>query len=264
MEQQASGGTPPGDRSVPELLDAIYDDPRLVALYDVLNPPGADTEFYARLAGSRSRSIVDIGCGTGAVALRLAAAGHRVTGLDPARAMLDAARERDIGGLVAWHQGDARSWPTSEVFDLAVMTGHMFQVLLADVDIDSALREARCHLRPGGTLAFETRNPAVRPWESWVPGVSRRVVRGTDGAEVVVEHRVLDVTGELVRFETAFQFADVDESIRSRSTLRFVSRDGLQDHLVRAGFDRITFYGDWDRGSVTDRSPELIAVAHVT
>ena len=46
-------------------LDEHYVDPRLVALYDIENPRGADTDFYIELAADlNARSILDLGCGT--------------------------------------------------------------------------------------------------------------------------------------------------------------------------------------------------------
>ena len=66
--------------------DLIYTDPRLAAIYDALNPPDEDTAFYLALAGTKSRHILDIGCGTGYLACALAEMGHQVTGADPATA----------------------------------------------------------------------------------------------------------------------------------------------------------------------------------
>ena len=42
-----------------------YDNPQIAEIYDIANPPGADTDFYVYLAGPHSRSILDLSCGTG-------------------------------------------------------------------------------------------------------------------------------------------------------------------------------------------------------
>ena len=47
-------------------VDLHYTDPGLVALYDLLNPRGIDTDFYIQLAADiKAKIIFDLGCGTG-------------------------------------------------------------------------------------------------------------------------------------------------------------------------------------------------------
>jgi len=112
-----------------------YCDPRLIGLYDVLNAGDADYLFYERLIGSRPLAVVDVGCGTGVFAVRLARLGHRVCGIDPAEAMLSVARLRDGGDLVRWRLGVASHLPLEMQCDVAVMTGHAFQCLLMDAAV---------------------------------------------------------------------------------------------------------------------------------
>jgi 2-polyprenyl-3-methyl-5-hydroxy-6-metoxy-1,4-benzoquinol methylase len=87
------------------MRDAHYADPRLVDLYDGLNSADHDHRFYEARIGQDPLRVLDLGCGTGLFARRLAGAGHRVTGLDPSAAMLDWARAQDPVGLIAWHLG---------------------------------------------------------------------------------------------------------------------------------------------------------------
>ena len=72
-----------------------FSDPRLVALYDTLNPLSADTTFYLEAAARlRASTIVDVGCGTGLLTCDLAKRGYTMIGVEPERAMLAVARLR--------------------------------------------------------------------------------------------------------------------------------------------------------------------------
>lgn len=142
------------------MVDDCYTDPVLVALYDVLNPWAACDEFYLSLLLSAT-AVLDVGCGTGRLLHRAREAGHtgRLCGLDPAEAMLARARRRQD---VEWVLGDLTSVTWNQEFDLVVMTGHAFQVLLGDDELRTALTTIHTALVPGGRFAFETRNPSAR------------------------------------------------------------------------------------------------------
>jgi len=241
--------------------DAIFSEPRLAAVYDAFNPPGEDMAFYLRLAGTEPKRILDVGCGTGQLACALAEGGHAVTGLDPAGGMLAVARGRPGGDRVRWIQGDACSAALGERFDLAIMTGHAFQVFLEDADVRAVLQTVRRHLAPGGRLAFENRNPLVREWEEWNPAASRTRVRIDGIGEVEVHYRVVDVRDRFVTFETHHLFVDSQETAASPSTLRFMLREEVAEHLAQAGFTDIAWFGDWDGAPFSAESPEIIAVA---
>jgi SAM-dependent methyltransferase len=242
------------------LTAAAYSDPRLAAVYDALNPPGPDTAFYTTLAGAVGRRVLDVGCGTGWLAVELAALGHRVTGGEPAAAMLAIARQRPGGQHVTWIEGTAAGLALAARFDLIVMTGHVFQVFLTDQEAFAALANLRRHLAPGGRLAFETRNPAARAWLTWTPAETRRSVEVPGLGGVQVHHDVTRVEDELVTYETHFRFGPGDVVV-DESQLRFMPQATLARLLTEAGFGQATWYGDWDRAPVGPESRELIVVA---
>ena len=69
--------------------DAIFEHPRLVAVYDALDADRSDLDVYVDLVhGLGARRVLDVGCGTGVLALLLADRGLEVTGLDPAAGSL--------------------------------------------------------------------------------------------------------------------------------------------------------------------------------
>ena len=223
---------------------ASYVDPRLAAVYDHLNPPGKEDGFYAALAGAPPSIILDMGCGTGRFACQLAKLGHRVTGADPAGAILGIARGREGGERVTWVETDAAGLHLATRFELNIMTGHAFQTLLSDTEIHAALQAFARHLGPCGKLAFETRNPLAREWETWIPALLRETVRLPDGSSVEVHNDIRLATGELVTYETHFRFGPDDVAV-GVDTLRFIDQARL------TGIS-------WMRGST--RSPRTIGM----
>ncbi|MEM9036094.1 MAG: class I SAM-dependent methyltransferase [Actinomycetota bacterium] len=215
--------------------DALFDDPRLAVLYDDLHPGRDDlTAYEGLIAELGARSVLDVGCGTGSLAVRLAASGLDVVGVDPAAASLDVARVKEHADRVRWVHGDATSLPAIEV-DLAVMTGNVAQVFVADDDWLATLAGVRRVLRPDGWFVFETRDPERRAWEDWTPDRSKRGHVLADGRTATVTHEVIGLSLPLVTFRTTIR-VDGDEPLRSTSTLHFRSRERLAKMLEAAGF----------------------------
>ncbi|MGW0968932.1 class I SAM-dependent methyltransferase [Streptomyces sp. NPDC002516] len=241
------------------MTDRSFSDVSLAALYDALNPWGPSDDFYLDLVMA-ARSVLDVGCGTGRLLTRARRAGHegRLCGLDPAAAMLVQARGR---ADVEWVLGDLGSVRWEREFDLVVMTGHAFQVLLGDEEVRSALAAVRQALGDGGRFVFETRNPGARAWETWRPDRAREV-RDTDGNAVRVRHEVeTPVLGDRVTFSETFEHEGWGCPRVSRSTLRFLGADALRGFLGEAGFVVREQYGDWARRPLSPTAPEIITVA---
>jgi ubiquinone/menaquinone biosynthesis C-methylase UbiE len=235
------------------VADHQFEDPSLAALYDGFCAWDRrdDLAFYLPFVMDAS-AVLDVGCGTGMLLKRARAEGHggRLVGLDPARGMLDVAQQsRDV----EWVRGDLSTVAFAAEFDLAVMSGHAFQVLLSDAAVGSALAAVRRALRPGGRFAFETRNPLVRTWEQWTPSHAETV----DGIRMA--HRVTAVDGEFVTFTTTYTGPGWTDA--SESTLRFLSHEDLARVLAAAGFAVEAQYGDWDASPFTLASPEIITIA---
>jgi SAM-dependent methyltransferase len=155
---------------------AEFTDPRLVAIYDTVNAYTAASQpgFYAQLAAELGVSLIlDLGCGTGLITCELARQGYRLIGVDPAPSMLDIARDRPYGDRVRWIDGDASQLGAPDA-DLAIMTGHVAQFFLADDSWHATLTALHAALRPGGRLAFESRNPGARQWEGGGPATPAR------------------------------------------------------------------------------------------
>jgi SAM-dependent methyltransferase len=244
-------------------LDLHYVDPRLVALYDRDNPRGVDTDFYLQLATDLNAcTILDLGCGTGLLTRELATADRRVIGVDPAAAMLAYARNQPGAERVLWIEGDAGSLGTPEA-DFVIMTGNVAQVFLEDDEWAATLRAIYAALRPGGYLAFESRNPDDRAWERWNRAATYEEIESPDGP-LTCWVDLVSVGNGRVCFEGHNIFTNTGETMVVRSELRFRSRLELTASLVNAGFVVEQVYGDWTHGAVVSTSRVMVFVARRT
>jgi SAM-dependent methyltransferase len=219
------------------VADAIFEDPRLAALYDPLDPDRSDLAAYAGIAVEfGARSVLDIGCGTGTFCCVLACLGYSVTGLDPALATPPPPPPKPYADRVTWVQGDVSALPASLEVDLVTMTGNVAQVFTSDAEWASVLSAARDALRRRGNLVFETRDPAKKAWKSWNPRESliRADIPGVGPVETWND--VTAVDGGLVTFRGTTVFEADGAVVTSDSTLRFRSREAVGASLSAAGF----------------------------
>ena len=204
----------------------------------------SDLDAYVAIADELDASrIIDVGCGTGSLAIRLAALGKDVVGVDPAGASLDVARRKPHAQRVSWVQGDATALDLHLAADLAVMTGNVAQVFVSDVDWARTLDAVHACLRPNGWFVFETRRPQVRDWEGWDAGPTAVTVPG--GTDVVVSRTVTEVELPLVTFVSTTDIGG--EVIHSASTLRFRERREVEKDLDDQGFEVVDVRNAPDR-----------------
>ncbi len=218
------------------MADEGYRDPRLAAIYDALDPDRSDLDGYValidELGGIR---VLDVGCGTGTLALMLADRGYDVLGVDPAAASLAVARGKPGADRVQWVDGDAASLSCSDR-DIAVLTGNVAQAIADPHDWVETLSGVWAALRPGGYLVFETRVPAARAWEQWTPEMT---LTTTDipGVGVVISWlEVTSVAWPFVTFQGTCEFASDGATLTSTSTLRFRECGEVEADLHRAGY----------------------------
>ncbi|PON18079.1 class I SAM-dependent methyltransferase [Candidatus Entotheonella serta] len=242
-------------------MNEEFNDPRLVAIYDHINPWAADNDFYLSLPQTDNCSILDLGCGTGILAAAYAQAGHAVVGVDPSPAMLAFASQRPHGEMVTWVESMAQDYRADQRFDLIIMTGHAFQFLLTDDDIQAALLTFRHHLTHDGHVVFETRNPVVRIWDAWTPERSRQVAE-IDGIGTVEAWTQVDIEErDRIGFTMSFHFHNTGETLTSSSWLRLLNQSEVHEHMAQAGLRIDRLYGDWQRAPFTPESREIIVVA---
>lgn len=238
--------------------EPTYSDRDVALLYDVLNPWGASEAFYLDLVMGAA-AVLDVGCGTGSILKRARSEGHpgRLVGLDPDVSMLEVARGRND---IAWHEGKASGLLWDGEFDLAIMSGNAFQCLITDEEIAASLAAIHRALVPGGTFAFDTRNPAAKAWLEWDQGAPMHVV-DRQGRELAISYDVLDVTDGVVTLTENTSTRDGTPLRVDRGQLRFVEREALGRFLRQAGLEIAAQFGGWDRSPATPSSPFTVTLA---
>jgi len=112
-----------------------------------------DLPLWRELADREGSPVLDVGAGTGRVALDLARRGHELVALDRDAALLDALRERGAGLPVSAVAADARDFALGRRFALVIVPMQTLQLLGGRVGRARFLRCARAHLADGGLLA---------------------------------------------------------------------------------------------------------------
>lgn len=238
------------------MLDTHYQNSKLAEIYDLDSPWSVDRDFYLSLAGPSPISILDIGCGTGLLCDAYAARGHNVTGVDPSAAMLEVARRKPNGDKIDWVQAFAQTYQSEKQFDLIIMTGHAFQVLLEDTEVLSAFTVIRKHLKPDGQFVFESRNPAF----DWASAWNYDMELNLPECAVLESRRFKSMDNDRMTFELKYQFPN--EVLVSESELRFWSRKDIEERLLKCELRVDRVLGDWG-GKPFDQnnSHEMIFIA---
>jgi hypothetical protein len=183
-----------------------------------------------------------------------------VTGVDPAAAMLAVAKTKPHAERVEWVESAAQSYKSHQHFDLIVMTGHAFQVLLTDADALAGFKTMRDHLNERGRAAFESRNPRIDWARDWA-GRSRLLYM-LSGEQLVETLEITNKDREYISFQTYYQLPH--ETLTTSSTLRFPSREQVEALIVRSRLTVRDVLGDWQAGPFdAARSRDMIFIAEI-
>lgn len=238
-----------------------FNNPRLVKVYDAECPWSRDDDFFLALVNETPAArVLDLGCGTGRLTIGIAAAGHTVTGVDPAKASIDEARSKPGAGNVTWIEGTSSALPDT-TFDVAVMTSHVAQFFIDDDDFGKTLTDVKRALVPGGRLMFDSRDPRDRSWERWNRVDSRHQVTLEGNIEVDIWTEVTDVRDDVVVDFAHHYCWPTGEKLLSTASLRFRPESELRKSLEHAGFTVEQVYGGWHRQPVGAGDGEFLVIA---
>jgi SAM-dependent methyltransferase len=196
-----------------------------------------DVDFYVAEARKAGGPVVELGVGTGRIAVPTALAGVPVIGVDSSRAMLDVclsrAKTARIAQLLDLRVGDLRRPPVTERVQLVTSPFRALLHLESDDDRLRALAAARELLEPGGLLVFDVFAPSEQDvqetnarWLQREPGIWERADWDLERRELA-----LSVRGE---------------SGETTMVLWWASPSEWRGLLEEAGFEVVACYGWFD------------------
>jgi SAM-dependent methyltransferase len=150
----------------------------------------ADLALWEAMAGEAGGAVLDLGCGTGRVALHLARRGHEVLGLDIDPDLIATLERRGAGLPLRAAVGDARDFQLEQQVELALAPMQTLQLLDDAEQRLACLRQVASHLRPDGRFAAAILEGMPEPDDSPPPLPDVREVDGWVYSSLAVEAAV--------------------------------------------------------------------------
>ncbi|GAB4569399.1 MAG: class I SAM-dependent methyltransferase [Anaerolineae bacterium] len=230
-----------------------------------------DIPMYQAFAERTGGPLLDLGAGTGRVAVALAQAGFEVTGVDGSAAMLEIARrkaeEAGVSHRVRWVQAPMESFSLETRFHMAFCAINSFMHLETLEQQLTALRCWHRHLRPGGLLILDLfpPDPDLLDDEGGALIVHRVWDDPETGAKVIKQYtRQVDLAQQQMHLHFIYDEVFPDGSLRRTVfpfTMRYLGRFEAELLLEKAGFVVEDVYGSWDLDPFDVGSERMIFVA---
>jgi ubiquinone/menaquinone biosynthesis C-methylase UbiE len=228
-----------------------------------------DVRFWRRVALGARGPVLELGCGTGRVALPLGRAGVALVGIDRSEPMLARARRRvaraRLNGRVRLIRGDIRHLPfPASSFSTVLAPYGVLQSLLRERDLAATLAAVHGVLQRGGTFGLEL-VADLPAWEEYRRRVSLEGWRGRRGGARVT--LVETVRQDRARRLTIFYQAFTERCGRDRRTRRFalafrtLSVPQMARRLEKAGFAVTALLGDYRGGAWDSRADVWVMLA---
>lgn len=259
--------------------DPVIDRPgaEAAARYDPLHAERtADVDFYAREAARAEGRVLEVGCGTGRVALAAATGGAETVGLErsaPFLALAAAKWKRSpeaVRSRLALVRADMRAYAFRRPFERVLMPFRVFQAMLTVPDQLAALAAARAALAPGGRLVLDLFDPRLNVLAEAAEGPAALAGTGRGyrdqrgqwrervAARYDLDSQIVDLT---YVYERVGDGGSVVERSFERLRVRYFTRWEFEHLLVRAGYEVEALYGGWDGRPLDAEGEDMIWIA---
>jgi SAM-dependent methyltransferase len=227
-----------------------------------------DVPFWTRMASAAKGPVLELGCGTGRIAMPVAKAGATVVGIDRSAPMLDRARARvkraRLGARVQLVRGDIRHLPFPDrTFPLVMAPYGILQSLLVERDLTRTLEAVARVLTRKGIFGLEL-VADLPAWSEYSKRVSLRGRRGPSGKPItLVESVRQDRRRKITRFEQEFIEGRGPAATRRTFSLAFrtVTVPQMVARLEKAGLEVSSLLGDYQGGPWDMRAEVWIILA---
>lgn len=232
-----------------------------------------DIPFYVSEARRAGGPVLELGCGTGRVAIELARAGLDVVGVDFSPRMLETARRNiaeagEMPGKVTLVEADMRGFAPEQVggpFPLAIIPFRAFLSLLSVPDEISALENAKRHLVPGGELIIDLFVPDL-DMLTQVGDTPRHFLDVIDprtgSRRVVWQQSDYDNYNQIIDARIIVERLDADGVVDERRyldfQLRYLHYWEMRHLLAACGYETLEVLGDFDGSPFGHKSTEMI------
>jgi ubiquinone/menaquinone biosynthesis C-methylase UbiE len=227
-----------------------------------------DLEFYREHALASGNKALELGVGTGRVAISFARAGHRVVGIDNSVHMLNVAREKltketpEVRKRVILKRGDMRTFELSESFPYICIPASTFD---HNVTVEEQRRTLNCiykHLEKNGTFAFDLQQTVPsKPETSW--WIDRREIK--DGKLVVrsvfTRRSLTTHACTLDLFFDVYRNSRLLDRYHEHGEVALISKSQITTLLEQTGFKVRSLYRDFDGTAYRRDSSHMVIVA---
>ena len=244
-------------------MTGLYDVPRL---YDLMCPMLAEGEaelgwWRGACREGGAGAVLELGAGSGRLAVPLARGGLQVTALDRSPAMIARGREaaRAAQVEVAWIEGDMTSFDLGRRFDAIVLALNTLLHLHTRAEHAALFAADRRHLAPAGVLAFSVTSPEpatlARARFHRLSMTEGPVDDPLEGAPLTVDETIAyDHASQCTRGAFRFSYPDRTDFLVVPVDLRMIYPAELELLVEHHGFDLVARHGDWDGSPFTSAS----------
>lgn len=254
-------------RAAQAALPAIYRDATAYDLLAQMTAPG-DLPMYRALAAAQGGPVLDLACGTGRVALDLAARGCELEAIDLSATLLQhaGAKAAQLGLPITFRQADLRAFDCQRQFRLLILSYNSLNHLLTLDDQRRFFDCARAHMAPGARLVIDTFQPSLRFLGSQ-PEQRRPILRYLDPylqqEVVLLEEHHYDPATQVDTVKWFYTIGGQDEAARDEMRVRLLFPQELDALIDAMGFVIERKTGDYDGAPFGSTSSKQIIVARL-